>query len=107
MNLLPEIVKLPTGIDWEETWGMAEADGTAIDLTGYSYVFEIREKDGATVTTGTATVSDAAAGQITLSLTAAQIAALAGRILQWALIETDSNDKDTAFTGAVEIVDIT
>jgi hypothetical protein len=107
MNSLPGILQLPTGLDWSETWTMAASDGTAMDLSGYSYVLELREKDGATVITGSATVTDASAGEVTLGFTAEQIAELDQRIYQWVLIETDAGGNDDSMSGTAEVVDLT
>lgn len=94
-DLVPELLELPVGLDWSEVWSMEDQDGVPIVLTGFSYVLEIREKNGEAVVTGTVTVTDADAGEIELSLTAEQIATMS-RVLHWVLLETDSLENETA-----------
>lgn len=103
---IPGVIKVATGIDWAETWEMSDEDRNVLNLTGYSYVFEVREKTGAIVVTGTCSITDATGGLIKPGLTAEQIATLDQRIYQWVLTETDTLGNDTPFTGTLEVEEV-
>lgn len=71
------------GQTWEEPLLLKNADGTAMNLTGYLARMHVREDVASTTTileldsdNGRLEVTDAMAGEITLSVTAADMAAL-------------------------------
>ncbi len=53
-----------------------DAEGTAVDLTGYTVAMECRDADGDLVITFAPEITDAAAGEVTLSMTPTETAAL-------------------------------
>lgn len=104
----PELIRIPSSLPWSEQWDVRDSDGVAVNVTGFTYVFEVREKSGSSVTTGTVTLSSPTTGGITVSLSEAQTAALEGRVLHWTLTETDTLSNETLVAyGPIEIIDMT
>lgn len=103
----PQILEIPRGRAWAETWRMAEDDGTAIDLTGMSFAFEVRPStEGEPAITGTATVADAAGGEVELSLSESQVGQLSGeRACHWLLTATDPLGATQEARGTVWLLD--
>lgn len=65
------------GTDFSITVDVTQADGNALNLTGYSAAAQIRKTYGSTSATATFTISiSAATGQVTMSLTDTQTTAI-------------------------------
>ena len=64
------------GTDFEITVDVTQADGTALDLTGYSAAAQIRKTYGSSQRTAFTTGISAASGQVTMSLSDTQTSAL-------------------------------
>lgn len=66
------------GASWERVVTLADSAGTAIDLTGATVTGQIREtySSETVIQTITGAVTDATAGQITLSMTPAETSAI-------------------------------
>jgi hypothetical protein len=72
-----------------------ETTNTELDITGRTYVSSIAAtKGGSVVTTATVTVTDAANGKITWSLTDTQTDALTGPRYTWDLIENPGTSSE-------------
>lgn len=75
----------------------------SIDLTGYSFAASlVSVVTGSEVIPVTSSVVSAASGQVNVSLTASQTAALARGTYQWKFVWTQGNAVRTALTGFVE-----
>lgn len=74
-------IRFHQGATWSFTLTLTDDNGTAIDLTGYTAKMQIRDLPGGTVfetleTGGAGIVITAATGEIALTFTAAETAAL-------------------------------
>ena len=93
------------GADYTTTVSVTDSSGAALDLTGYTAAAQIRktyESSSATVSFTAAFVSPRTTGQITISLTGTQTAAVsAGRYVYDVLITSDASEKTRVVEGIV------
>ena len=76
------------------------------NIAGYSFAAQVRTTTGTLVQSMTCTVTNAAAGQFTVSLTGAQTAALtAGTLYVWSLEQSVSGVVSELIRGYVNVVD--
>ena len=95
-------IYIDAGADYTTTVTVSDSSGSALDLTGYTAAAQIRktyESSAATVSFTAAFVSPRTTGQITLTLTGAQTAAIdSGRYVYDVLITSGAG----ALTRVVE-----
>lgn len=89
-----------TGSDWEWSYEVLDNSGNAVDFTGCTAVCEIRDKLGGTVVLAPA-VTFPAAGQVKVTATNAQTAALAaGFYVHEVEVTRTSDGKKVKLVGA-------
>ena len=90
--------------DFRQVITKQTAAGVAIDITGSTFEMQLRDPATPTVTTATwssgngkITLSDAAAGEITFAVTAADLLAITANTYDYDLIETTSGSVEFAW----------
>tara|TARA_R100001509_G_scaffold20981_1_gene10932 strand:+ start:589 stop:921 length:333 start_codon:yes stop_codon:yes gene_type:complete len=93
------------GATFTTTVTVTDANGDAVNLSGYSVAAQIRKTFlSSTATAFTATISNASAGEITISLTPTQTAALeAGRFVYDVVITASGGTKTRVVEGQVTV----
>ena len=93
------------GATFTTTVTVTDANGDAVSLSGYSVAAQIRKTFlSSSATAFTATISNASAGEITISLTPTQTAALeAGRFVYDVLITASGGTKTRVVEGQVTV----
>ncbi len=93
------------GATFTTTVTVTDANGDAVSLSGYSVAAQIRKTFlSSTATAFTATISNASSGEITISLTPTQTAALeAGRFVYDVLITASGGTKTRVVEGQVTV----
>ena len=93
------------GATFTTTVTVTDASGNTISLSGYSVAGQIRKSHlSSTATAFTATISNASAGEITISLTDSQTTALeAGRFVYDVLITASGGAKTRVVEGQVTV----
>jgi len=93
------------GATFTTTVTVTDANGDAVSLVGYSVAAQIRKSFlSSTATAFTATISNASAGEITISLSPTQTAALeAGRFVYDVLITASGGTKTRVVEGQVTV----
>ena len=93
------------GATFTTTVTVTDANGDAVNLSGYSVAAQIRKTFlSSTATSFTATISNASSGEITISLTPTQTAALeAGRFVYDVVITASGGTKTRVVEGQVTV----
>ena len=93
------------GATFTTTVTVTDANGDAVNLSGYSVAAQIRKTFlSSTATAFTATISNASSGEITISLTPTQTTALeAGRFVYDVLITASGGTKTRVVEGQVTV----
>ena len=93
------------GATFTTTVTVTDANGDAVNLSGYSVAAQIRKTFlSSTATAFTATISNASSGEITISLSPTQTTALeAGRFVYDVLITASGGDKTRAVEGIANV----
>ena len=93
------------GATFTTTVTVTDANGDAVNLSGYSVAAQIRKTFlSSTATAFTATISNAASGEITISLSPTQTTALeAGRFVYDVLITASGGTKTRVVEGQVTV----
>ena len=93
------------GATFTTTVTVTDANGDAVSLSGYSVAAQIRKTFlSSTATAFTATISNASSGEITISLSPTQTAALeAGRFVYDVVITSSSGVKTRVVEGQVTV----
>ena len=93
------------GATFTTTVTVTDANGDAVSLSGYSVAAQIRKTFlSSTATAFTATISNASSGEITISLTPTQTAALeAGRFVYDVVITASGGTKTRVVEGQVTV----
>ena len=93
------------GATFTTTVTVTDANGDAVNLSGYSVAAQIRKTFlSSTATSFTATISNASSGEITISLTDTQTTALeAGRFVYDVLITASGGTKTRVVEGQVTV----
>ncbi len=93
------------GADFTTTVTVTDSNGDAVSLAGYSAAAQIRKSySSSTSTAFTTSISNATGGEITITLTDTQTAALeAGRYLYDVLITASGGDKTRVVEGQVTV----
>ena len=93
------------GATFTTTVTVTDANGDAVNLSGYSVAAQIRKSHQSTSSVAfTASVSDASSGEITISLTPTQTAALeAGRFVYDVVITASGGTKTRVVEGQVTV----
>ena len=93
------------GATFTTTVTVTDANGDAVNLSGYSVAAQIRKTFlSSTATSFTATISNASSGEITISLTPTQTTALeAGRFVYDVLITASGGTKTRVVEGQVTV----
>tara|TARA_B100000212_G_C26927559_1_gene344698 strand:- start:174 stop:506 length:333 start_codon:yes stop_codon:yes gene_type:complete len=93
------------GATFTTTVTVTDANGDAVSLSGYSVAAQIRKTFlSSSATAFTATISNASAGEITISLSPTQTAALeAGRFVYDVLITASGGTKTRVVEGQVTV----
>ena len=93
------------GATFTTTVTVTDANGDAVNLSGYSVAAQIRKTFlSSTATAFTATISNASSGEITISLTDTQTTALeAGRFVYDVLITASGGTKTRVVEGQVTV----
>ena len=93
------------GATFTTTVTVTDANGDAVSLSGYSVAAQIRKTFlSSSATAFTATISNASSGEITISLTPTQTAALeAGRFVYDVLITASGGTKTRVVEGQVTV----
>jgi len=93
------------GADFTTTVTVTDSNGDAVSLVGYSAAAQIRKSySSSTSTAFTTSISNASGGEITITLTDTQTAALeAGRYLYDVLITASGGDKTRVVEGQVTV----
>ncbi len=93
------------GADFTTTVTVTDSNGDAVSLTGYSAAAQIRKSySSSTSTAFTTSISNASGGEITITLSDTQTAALeAGRYLYDVLITASGGDKTRVVEGQVTV----
>ena len=93
------------GATFTTTVTVTDANGDAVSLSGYSVAAQIRKTFlSSSATAFTATISNASAGEITITLSPTQTAALeAGRFVYDVLITASGGDKTRAVEGIANV----
>ena len=91
------------GADFTTTVTVTDSNGDAVSLAGYSAAAQIRKSySSSTSTAFTTSISNASGGEITITLSDTQTAALeAGRYLYDVLITASGGDKTRVVEGQV------
>ena len=83
-----------------------KVNDAVVNIAGYSFAAQIRTTTGTLVQSMTCTVTNAAAGLFTISLTGAQTSAMtAGTLYVWSLEQTLSSVVSELLRGYVNVVD--
>ena len=93
------------GATFTTTVTVTDANGDAVNLSGYSVAAQIRKTFlSSTATSFTATISNASSGEITISLSPTQTTALeAGRFVYDVLITASGGTKTRVVEGQVTV----
>ena len=93
------------GADFTTTVTVTDSNGDAVSLAGYSAAAQIRKSySSSTSTAFTTSISNASGGEITITLSDTQTAALeAGRYLYDVLITASGGDKTRVVEGQVTV----
>ncbi len=93
------------GADFTTTVTVTDSNGDAVSLVGYSAAAQIRKSySSSTSTAFTTSISNASGGEITITLTDTQTAALeAGRYVYDVLITASGGDKTRVVEGQVTV----
>ena len=93
------------GADFTTTVTVTDSNGDAVSLVGYSAAAQIRKSySSSTSTDFTTSISNASGGEITITLSDTQTAALeAGRYLYDVLITASGGDKSRVVEGQVTV----
>ena len=93
------------GADFTTTVTVTDSNGDAVSLVGYSTAAQIRKSySSSTSTDFTTSISNASGGEITITLSDTQTAALeAGRYLYDVLITASGGDKTRVVEGQVTV----
>ena len=94
------------GATFTTTLTINDSNGSALDLTGYTAIAQIRKSPSSSTSTSftVAFVSPRTTGQLTISLTSTQTAALeAGRYNYDVLITASGGDKTRAVEGIANV----
>ena len=93
------------GADFTTTVTVTDSNGDAVSLVGYSVTAQIRKSySSSTSTAFTTSISNASGGEITITLSDTQTAALeAGRYLYDVLITASGGDKTRVVEGQVTV----
>ena len=93
------------GADFTTTVTVTDSNGDAVSLVGYSAAAQIRKSySSSTSTAFTTSISNASGGEITITLSDTQTAALdAGRYLYDVLITASGGDKTRVVEGQVTV----
>ena len=93
------------GATFTTTVTVTDSNGDAVNLSGYSVAAQIRKTFlSSTATAFTATISNASSGEITISLTPTQTAALeAGRFVYDVVITASGGTKTRVVEGQVTV----
>tara|TARA_B100002019_G_scaffold198723_1_gene172174 strand:+ start:179 stop:511 length:333 start_codon:yes stop_codon:yes gene_type:complete len=93
------------GATFTTTVTVTDANGDAVNLSGYSVAAQIRKTFlSSTATAFTATISNASSGEITISLSPTQTAALeAGRFVYDVVITASGGTKTRVVEGQVTV----
>ena len=93
------------GADFTTTVTVTDSNGDAVSLVGYSAAAQIRKSySSSTSTAFTTSISNASGGEITITLSDSQTAALeAGRYLYDVLITASGGDKTRVVEGQVTV----
>tara|TARA_B100001939_G_scaffold2589_1_gene2452 strand:+ start:710 stop:1042 length:333 start_codon:yes stop_codon:yes gene_type:complete len=93
------------GADFTTTVTVTDSNGDAVSLAGYSAAAQIRKSySSSTSTDFTTSISNASGGEITITLSDTQTAALeAGRYLYDVLITASGGDKTRVVEGQVTV----
>ena len=93
------------GADFTTTVTVTDSNGDAVSLVGYSAAAQIRKSySSSTSTAFTTSISNASGGEITITLSDTQTAALeAGRYLYDVLITATGGDKTRVVEGQVTV----
>lgn len=107
-NALPGVLnlRLYSGDTFTRSLQFTDSDGVAIDITGWTFLAQIREAPNAdlVLATFTVTVTDAADGRIDITLSASDVAGLENsRFLSWDLQVTASSAVRTYVRGSVKV----
>lgn len=107
-NALPGVLnlRLYSGDTFERSLQFTDSAGTAIDITGWTFLAQIRESPGADLVLKAfnVTVTDAANGNLDITLSASDVADLeAGRLLSWDLQRTTGSSVRTYIRGSVKV----
>jgi len=94
------------GADFSTTVTISDSSGSALDLTGYTALAQVRKTYESTTSTAfTATfASDRTTGQITISLTDTQTSTLDHGRYVWDLLITDASDNKTRVVEGIATV---
>lgn len=95
------------GIFYETAFNLKDEAGVAINITGYTFKSEIRNKnDNSLIKTFTCSIVSATVGSMKITMTGADTADIPQRNLVWDLIAKDSTDKYRRYVeGKVNVVD--
>ena len=93
------------GADFTTTVTVTDSNGDAVSLVGYSAAAQIRKSySSSTSTAFTTSISNASGGEITITLSDTQTAALeAGRYVYDVLITASGGDKTRAVEGIANV----
>tara|TARA_R100001509_G_C4739059_1_gene172567 strand:+ start:10 stop:342 length:333 start_codon:yes stop_codon:yes gene_type:complete len=93
------------GADFTTTVTVTDSNGDAVSLVGYSAAAQIRKSHSSSTSTAfTASISNASGGEITITLSDTQTAALeAGRYVYDVLITASGGDKTRVVEGQVTV----
>ena len=93
------------GADFTTTVTVTDSNGDAVSLVGYSAAAQIRKSHSSSTSTAfTASISNASGGEITITLSDTQTAALeAGRYVYDVLITASGGDKTRAVEGIANV----
>ena len=93
------------GADFTTTVTVTDSNGDAVSLVGYSAAAQIRKSHSSSTSTAfTSSISNASGGEITITLSDTQTAALeAGRYVYDVLITASGGDKTRVVEGQVTV----
>ena len=93
------------GADFTTTVTVTDSNGDAVSLVGYSAAAQIRKSHSSSTSTAfTTSISNASGGEITITLSDTQTAALeAGRYVYDVLITASGGDKTRVVEGQVTV----
>ena len=105
MNASISNIFIDQGADFTTTVTVTDSNGDAVSLVGYSVFAQIRKSySSSTSTDFTTSISNASGGEITITLSDTQTAALeAGRYLYDVLITASGGDKTRVVEGQVTV----